>query len=133
MPLLSIQLVYNNTTNVRSPVVLTGSLPKQPISLRHYQVKLASQDGTVDGLYVSLPFLNNYDVNTNFTVSNAIPLFHEPSKASSHTFCDLEFNPARNIDEVFSDWQVYDEDGEIYTTKSYVITLLFNYRRPELI
>jgi len=133
MPLLSLQLKYSTSTASKAQVVLTGAIPKQPIKLVGYQIKLSSVDATVDTLYVTLPFLNSYDVNSNFIISNAIPLFHDTTLASSHTRTEIEFNPARNIDESMTEWNVYDEDGNIYVGKSYTITLLFNYRRAELI
>ena len=134
MPLLVLQLVYASATG-KSNIVLNGSVPKQPLELVHYGIKLASGDANLDYLHVKLPFLNNFDVNTNFEVSNAFPLYHDSSRVQSDTKCSYLFNPSQNIQESISsqDWEVYGEDGSVYTTKEYTITLVFNYRRQELV
>jgi len=123
------------TSTGRQAITLSGAMPKQPITLTEYQIRLASADGTVDALFVQLPFLNHFDINTNYPVPNAIPFFHDPSKASTHGKVEYEFNPARNIDEVISNtqWNVYDESGVEYTNRNYTLTLVFNYRRSEQI
>ena len=134
MPLLVLQLVYASATG-KSNIVLNGSVPKQPLELVHYGIKLASGDANLDYLHVKLPFLNNFDVNTNFEVSNAFPLFHNSTRVQSDRKCSYLFNPSQNIQESISsqDWEVYAEDGSVYTTKDYTITLVFNYRRQELV
>ena len=130
MPLLSLYLKYNNSE--RSKVVLSGAIPKQPLRLVHYNIALAAADNNVDTLLVQLPFLNNFDVNSNFDVNDSIPIFNNPDSRQTSSIMDLEFNPARNIDEVM-DWKVYKDDGTQYTSQNYTITLLFSYRRSDLI
>lgn len=134
MPLLVLQLIYDSTAG-KSNILLNGAVPKQPIELVHYGIKLSSGDANLDFLHVKLPFLNNFDVNTNFPVSNAFPLFHDATRIQTDTECSYQFNPSQNINESISsqDWEVYAEDGSVYTTKDYTITLVFNYRRQELV
>jgi hypothetical protein len=133
MPLLVLQLIYDSTAG-KSDILLNGGIPKQPIELVHYGIKLESGDANLDYLHVKLPFLNSYDVNTNFPISNAFPIFHDATRIQTDTECSYEFNPSMNINESISgqDWNVYDETGAEYTTKNYTITLVFNYRRSEL-
>jgi len=135
MPLLVLQLAYNSTTNVKDNIVLNGSVPKQPLELVHYGIKLSGGDTNLDYLHVKLPFLNNFDVNTNFSVSNAFPIFNNSSSLQTDKRCSYLFNPSQNIQESISaqDWEVYAEDGSVYTTKDYTITLVFCYRRQELV
>jgi hypothetical protein len=136
MPLLVLQLIYDTTAG-KSDILLNGGIPKQPLELVHYGIKLASADANLDYLHVKLPFLNSYDVNSNFSVSNAFPIFHVSSSTvfSSNEQCSYEFNPSMNINESISgqDWEIYSEDGTPYQTKNYTVTLVFNYRRSELI
>ena len=134
MPLLVLQLVYASATG-KANIVLNGSVPKQPLELVHYGIKLSSGDSNLDFLHIKLPFLNNFDVNTNFSVSNAFPLFHDSTLLQSDRKCSYLFNPSQNIQESISsqDYEVYSEDGSVYTTKDYTITLVFNYRRQELV
>ena len=134
MPLLVLQLAYASATG-KANIVLNGSVPKQPLELVHYGIKLSAADGNVDYLHVKLPFLNNFDVNTNFEVSNAFPIFHSSSSIQSNTKCSYLFNPSQNIQESISaqDYEVYAEDGSVYTTRDYTITLVFCYRRQELV
>ena len=133
MPLLVLQLIYDSTAG-KSDILLNGGIPKQPLELVHYGIKLDSGDANLDFLHVKLPFLNSYDVNTNFPISNAFPIFHNSTRVQSDTECSYEFNPSMNINESISnqDWNVYDESGDPYETKNYTITLVFNYRRSEL-
>jgi len=132
MPILVLQLKYDNSTGVRENIVLSGSIPKQPLTLTHYQIILAAADGTLDTLWVKLPFFNNFDINTNYPISNAFPLFKLPANVSHSEQVEYEFNPAQNIQEAINNWNVYDENGSVYTTQSYTINLIFNYRRAEL-
>ena len=134
MPILCLQL-KQDASGIKEAVQLSGSVPKQPLTLVHYSINLASQDTSADAFFVQLPFLNNFDVNSNFDVTHSIPLFMKPSdsQGTHDVQCNYEFNPARNIDEVFSNWYVYDESGNIYTNKAFTITLVFNYRRAELV
>jgi len=133
MPLLVLKLIYDSTAG-RSDILLNGGIPKQPLELVHYGIKLDSTDSNLDFLHVKLPFLNSYDINTNYPISNAFPIFHVSSRLQSDTECSYTFNPSMNINEAISgqDWNVFDEDGVEYTTKNYTITLVFNYRRSEL-
>lgn len=134
MPILVLQLSYASATG-KDNIVINGSIPKQPLELVHYGIKLASGDANLDYLHIKLPFLNDFDVNTNYTVSNAFPIFHNAERLQSDTECSYLFNPSQNIQQNISsqDWEVYAEDGSVYTTKDYTITLVFNYRRQDLV
>ena len=139
MPLLALNLVYNKSTGEREKVELNGSIPKQPLRLVHYNVAFTNDDGSagsteasIDYLLVKLPFLNSYDINSNFAIEDAIPLFVDRSAYGAQSQYDLEFNPAKNVDEVI-DWNIYKPDGTPYTDKRVNVTLLFVYRRSELI
>jgi len=132
MPILALQLKYDTGTNVRENIVLSGSIPKQPITLTHYQIILGASDATVDTLWIKLPFFNNFDINTNYPISNAFPIFKLPSNVSQDGRLEYEFNPAQNIQEAINGWNVYDESGNAYTNQDYTINLIFNYRRAEL-
>ena len=136
MPILVLQLSYNSTTNVKDTIVINGSIPKQPLELVHYGIKLSpTGDANLDYLHIKLPFLNDFDVNTNYTISNAFPIFHDSTRIQSDTECSYLFNPSQNIQQNISsqDWEVYAEDGSVYVTKDYTITLVFNYRRQDLV
>lgn len=140
MPLLSI--VLKKVSGVKSNVELFGSIAKQPLILNSYFIDLEGEANTK--LLVKLPFLNNYDANTNASIGGTIPLFLDVSYVydgsdtvevvSSRTYkeCNYEFNIARNIQESFNDFEVYGSSGFIITS-DYEITLNFTYRRPELI
>jgi hypothetical protein len=155
MPILVLQLEYNNLTKEYKTVEIYGTIPRQPIELTEYNIKF-SEDGTlVKCLYVSLPFLNSYDVNTNYPVKNAFPLFlenyykyDEQDNAEYISYinysrqCSYEFNLGNNVPQSFNNWRVYynkdefttlEKQGELFQECSYKITLIFNYRRPELI
>ena len=86
MPLLALNLIYNKTTGEREKIELNGSIPKHPLRLVHYNIAFTSDDGTtsetqssIDYLLVQLPFLNSYDINSNFTIEDAIPIFLDRS------------------------------------------------------
>ena len=139
MPLLALNLVYNKSTGEREKVELNGSIPKQPLRLVHYNIAFTNDDGSagsteasIDYLLITLPFLNSYDINSNFAIEDAIPLFVDRSAYGAQSQYDLEFNPAKNVDEVI-DWNIYKPDGTPYTDKRVNVTLLFVYRRSELI
>ena len=139
MPLLALNLVYNKSTGEREKVELNGSIPKQPLRLVHYNIAFTNDDGSagsteanIDYLLIKLPFLNSYDINSNFAIEDAIPLFVDRSAYGAQSQYDLEFNPAKNVDEVI-DWNIYKPDGTPYTDKRVNVTLLFVYRRSELI
>lgn len=132
MPILALQLKYDTSTGVRDNIVLSGSIPKQPITLTHYQIILGASDATLDTMWVKLPFFNNFDINTNYPISNAFPIYKIPTNVSHSERVEYEFNPAQNIQEAINNWNVYDEDGDPYTNQSYTINLVFNYRRAEL-
>ena len=135
MPILVLQLEYDKTSNVKSNIVINGSIPKQPLELVHYCIKLSGGDTSLDYLPVKLPFLNDFDVNTNFSVSNAFPIFNDSTRVQYDTECSYLFNPSQNINQNISsqDWEVYAEDGTVYENKDYTITLVFNYRRQDLV
>jgi len=133
MPLLILQLSYDSSSGLKAPIVLNGSVPKQPMNLVHYQIDLDSADSALKTLWVKLPFLNNFDVNTNYEVSNAFPVFNDPTSSVSSAKVEYEWNPAKNIDESINGWNIYDQDGNEYTTKSYTVTLVLTYRRAELL
>lgn len=130
MPLLSMRLVFDGTS--RQKVVLAGAIPKQPLILKHASVYFAGADASINSLLVQLPFLNMYDINSNCAISDAIPIPVDPNSDVAHAYLDLEFNPARSIDESF-DWKVYDQEGELYEDQNFDIVLLWTYRRPEII
>ena len=139
MPLLALNLVYNKSTGEREKVELNGSIPKQPLRLVHYNIAFTNDDGSagsteasIDYLLIKLPFLNSYDINSNFAIEDAIPLFIDRNAYGAQSLYDLEFNPAKNVDEVI-DWNIYKPDGTPYTDKRVNVTLLFVYRRSELI
>ena len=105
----------------------------------HYNIAFTNDDGSagsteasIDYLLIKLPFLNSYDINSNFAIEDAIPLFVDRSAYGAQSQYDLELNPAKNVDEVI-DWNIYKPDGTPYTDKRVNVTLLFVYRRSELI
>jgi len=63
MPVLALLLEQDSSGN-KTDIVLNGSIPKQPLTLTHYQIILGASDATVDTLWVKLPFFNNFDINT---------------------------------------------------------------------
>ena len=131
MPILALQLKYDAGTNVRENIVLSGSIPKQPITLTHYQIILGGADATLNTLWIKLPFFNNFDINTNYPISNAFPIFKVATTIDDGRV-EYEFNPAQNVQEAINGWNAYDEDGDPYTNQDYTINLIFNYRRAEL-
>jgi hypothetical protein len=142
MPLLSIVLQRSNSG--KHPVNLFGSIQKQRIILESYSIKVGDGADAKYKYNVKLPFLTNYDINTNSVIQGTIPLFNEsfydlsenPSVIvlSQFTYrqCNYHFNLSRHLNESFSDFEIYDEDGSIYT-EHYVITLNFTYGLEELI
>lgn len=130
MPLLSLYLKYDGDENQK--IILNGAIPKQPLRLVHYNIALSTEDQNLDLLLVQLPFLNNFDINSNFEANDAIPIFNNPNSRQTSSMMDIEFNPAKNIDEIIK-WRVFKEDGSEYNSQIYTITLLFNYRRSDLI
>jgi hypothetical protein len=76
MPLLTI--VLNKTGTGKIPVELFGSVAKQPIILTSYYLYCES---TQPYFFLKLPFLNNYDSNTNSVIRGSIPIF-----ASANSF-----------------------------------------------
>jgi len=147
MPILVIELKYNEEDNQYNTVELFGGIPKQPIELTEYNIRLAAGDDFLNALYVTLPFLNGYDVNSSFEIKNAIPLFMEKYENTNLNLfhylnysrqCSYEFNLGQNIPQNFNNWRAYyvdpiDNKVKLYTTQDYTITLIFNYRRPELL
>jgi len=155
MPLLQLQLKKTKTANVISntPISLPGGVVKQPMVLKYFSVNTYDLTGapTVMNialnhscLLVDLPFLNNYDVNSNAPVTNAVFI---PTNLNTdlNNFdtqysgpMDILFNPAKNIDSVISNWDIYSQtgskiDGEISNNVMIIVTLMFEYRRPDLI
>jgi hypothetical protein len=150
MPILVLKLQFVLLTGTYKTVEIFGSLPRQPIQLTEYNIQLTEPQPALDSLHVSLPFLNSYDSNTNFDISGAIPLFLEKyfiysgEGADTDTKqlvcyqnysreCSYEFNLGQNVPQSFNNWRVYNESGELFTSCGYTITLVFNYRRPEIL
>ena len=150
MPLFIPQLKYTQSTDTFHTVVLAGSIPKQPICLESYTVHLTAAQSNLRSLWVKLPFLNMFDVNTNFPQSNAFPLAVHGSQSITSTtsnespavvtsgsssenhLCNYNFNLSRSVPESF-EFVIYDQDGNIYNTQDYTIDLVFSYRRQDLI
>lgn len=165
MPLLTIELQKNGASN-KSNVSLFGSIAKQPLILTSYFIEFpiyANDGATINDkalntritpnntqkesektlkIILKLPFLNNYDSNTNSVVSGTIPLFLDTCILDANVIticngtyrqCDYDFNIARNIPESFNDFEIYNAYGYVYPINDYKITLNFTYRRPELI
>jgi hypothetical protein len=157
MPLLQISLIKSNVAGVitKYPVELIGGISKQPIVLKYYQIVLESTEGDQferGTFYAQLPFLNSFDINSNSVILNSICLplgysdpVHYGTKyaVERSSQMDILFNPSKNINSVFSDWEVYDASGQIINpslpdpatgkSNSFRVTLMFEYRRPELI
>jgi hypothetical protein len=156
MPLLQLVLdkdIYDKKFTVK----LTGGLSKQPLTLKYFQIYfgitgVAETDAELIDkfptgfIYVQLPFLNSYDVNTNAPIENsiALPLGYEtPIDKSTADFkifvkeksgmMDILFNPAKNIDSQFGNFEIYNANGGKITGLSYTVILMFEYRRPDLI
>ncbi len=154
MPVL--QLILERQT-LKNKLVLPGGISKQPLILKHYIITLANTFLTsvitapgfeplpIGSVLVQLPFLNTYDVNTNCVVQNAILLpigYNAPSTRINGLnteyyhqvsgMMDILFNPARNVLSEFDNFEVYDYAGNVITSP-YSITLMFEYRRPDLI
>lgn len=134
MPILALILEYT-TANGKVDINLNGSIPKQPLELVHYQIQLPSAQSALDRMHIKLPFLNDFDVNTNYSQSNAFPIFNRNTQQNTNRQCCFLFNPSQNIQQSISsnDWEVYGDDGTVYTSSDYTITLVFNYRRQELV
>ena len=152
MPLLQMILkrscdsagVYTN-----HPIVLTGGVVKQPLVLKYFAVQTYNdllipvplKDTIISSsAYVDLPFLNNYDVNSNAPSTNSIFIPIDYDTSSTKTICygniDILFNPAKNIDSNISTWHLFDDAGEdLGQSDSTIVTvtLMFEYRRPDLI
>jgi len=133
MPLLALRFKYDGSTKTRQPIVLQHAIPKQPMRLVHYAVTLDTVDTDVSTFLVQVPFLNGFDCNSNFDANDCIPVFIFPGDAFYASIMDVEFNISRSIDEVIN-WKVYDQDGDLYEPgDDFEITLLFTYRRSDLI
>lgn len=144
MPLLSIVLQRSNSG--KHQVKLFGTIQKQRIILNSYSIKVGDTAIPKYKYNVKLPFLTNYDINTNAVIEGTIPLFnkvfYEASKTTdalrnilgqfTYRECDYHFNLSRTLPENFTDFEIYDEDGDVYT-EHYVITLNFTYGLEELI
>ena len=74
MPLLTIILKKDLTG--KEQVNLFGSISKQPIIMTSYFLKCQTQQPY---LFLKLPFLNNFDCNTNSLISGTIPIFTKNS------------------------------------------------------
>lgn len=159
MPILVLELNYDKLTKEYRTVQIYGTIPRQPIELTQYNISFNALQKNIHCLYVSLPFLNSYDVNTNYVIKNAFPLFLEKyyntnddsnnltingvyNYVSYSRQCSYEFNLGNNVPQSFNNWRVYydtdefladEKKGELFTECSYKITLIFNYRRPELL
>lgn len=140
MPLLSIVLQRSNAG--KHPVSLFGTVQKQRLILSSYSIKYADNvSPTAFKFLVKLPFLTNYDVNSNAVIQGAFPLYvgilgdsDGVASLSQFTYreCNYIFNLSRNLNENFSDYAIYTEDG-IEIIDHYVITLNFIYGIEELI
>jgi hypothetical protein len=140
MPLLSIVLQRSNAG--KHPVSLFGTVQKQRIILTSYSIKYADNvSPTGFKFLVKLPFLTNYDVNSNAVIQGAIPIYMDiladsngVANFSQFTYkeCNYIFNLSRNLNDNFSDYTLYTEDG-IEILDHYVITLNFTYGLEELI
>ena len=132
MPVLALLLEQDSSGN-KTDIVLNGSIPKQPLVLSMYQIQLPSAVSSLDRLHVKLPFLNDFDVNTNYEVSNAFPIFNRNTQQNTIRKCHYEFNPSQNIQQSISgnDWGLFQDDGSVYSNEV-TVTLVFNYRRQEL-
>jgi hypothetical protein len=80
-------------------------------------------------------------VNTNTKVSGVFPLFRNSFLDSTNTEiyavhsyneCNYMFNLSKHLNESFSDFEMYDIDGDIIID-TYTITLNFTYGLEELI
>lgn len=132
MPLLALRFKFDSATKTRYPIELQHAIPKQPLRLVHYSLHLAAVDANLKTLLFQVPFLNNFDVNSNFDANDSTPVFNDPGYEHSSNIMDVEFNPSRSIDEVM-DWKVYDQDGDPYESQDFECVLLFSYRRSDLI
>lgn len=145
MPLLS--LVLTNTTrnsstgllddatnNTPYQIELFGAIAKQPIVLTSYFIEFSEELPDPKKFALRLPFLNDFDCNTNNNIKASIPIFCDAGRAT-YRECDYEFNIARNISQNMSDMQLYfsSTDTPVNMALGYEITLNFTYRRPELI
>ena len=139
MPLLSIVLQRSNAG--KHSVNLFGSIQKQRIVLISYGIKIGDGDAPAFKYLIKLPFLTNYDINSNAVIHGTIPLFNDIYSDSfgvgfagqfTYRDCNFHFNLSRNLNESFADFEIYTEDGVIYT-ETYVITLNFSYGLEELI
>ena len=159
MPLLQLQLKKTNVGGVitNTPINLPGGVVKQPLVLKYFSVNTYNVVDNVIGvsieldlaintscLLVDLPFLNNYDVNSNSPITNSIFIptnynTQENSGITQHSGpMDILFNPAKNIDSIISNWEIYTQHGlkldeTISDDTAVIVTLMFEYRRPDLI
>ena len=129
MPLLALRFVYKN--NIREPIELQHGTPKQPLRLVHYTVKLNAVDNNLSCIQIQVPWLNNFDVNSNMSPGDSIPVPVDPELEFTKGPIDVEFNISKSIDEVF-DWKAYDQDGVLYESQDFEVLLHFNYRRADL-
>lgn len=143
MPLLS--LILTNTTRnattgylndgsvTPSPIQLYGSVPKQPIILTSYFIEF-SEEVEQKKYTVKLPFLGDFDCNTNNLVPASFPIFSGVGR-TVYRECDYEFNLARPINQNTNDYNIYfsSTDTPLRALIGYEITLNFTYRRPELV
>ena len=156
MPVLQLLLERLTQNGPKNKLVLPGGISKQPLILKHYIITLANiyltsavaapgfEPLPIGTLLIQLPFLNTYDVNTNCVVQNAIvlPIGYDSTTRINGLnteyynqvsgMMDILFNPARNVLSEFDNFEVYDYSGDVITSP-YSITLMFEYRRPDLI
>lgn len=69
MPLLTMILIKNNLG--KQPCEIFGSVAKQPIILTSYHLQCESLQPV---FFLRLPFINNYDSNTNSVIKASIPI-----------------------------------------------------------
>jgi hypothetical protein len=141
MPLLRLKCAFGTTGQAQINLKI-GSIPAQPLILRESIVMTDAVDTTADYFVVELPFLNDFDINTNGEVTG-IPIYIGSASAQGGTTAhrrnthDITFMPSKDIPQDFV-VKAY-EDGSAgegalvaYTAADLTIELLFEYRRPAL-
>ena len=128
MPLLRLRLTFTN--GVAQCNLKVGSIPAQPLTLKESIVNLSGADTSVEYLVVELPFLQSFDINTNSEV-DGIPIYTAASTLHRNVH-DIRFMPSSDIPQEFEAKCYQDNETSVYTTRSAVIDLLFEYNRAGL-
>jgi hypothetical protein len=114
MPLLRILCEFGTTGQAQVNLKI-GSIPAQPLILRESIVVMATADASCDYLVVELPFLNDFDINTNGEITG-IPIYVGRA-IHQRNLHDITFMPSKDIPQNFS-VKIYQEVGStVYTTK----------------